>query len=184
MVDPGLVDRHTKAELTVELAQEGAFSAIRFDEMDIPGAHRRQHRPGEPRAGAEIDQAGAEMLEKRVHVSSVERDGFAIGLTQNIGGTQFFSAYAAGFWLGLLNIGADGAGTLHGLSVPPFLLYAIGTEREAEACALAGQVSAYHLRPDEAFCKDLGEQLDRFRELMQTDKKSLHVTPATLTHCR
>lgn len=126
------------------------------------------------------------MREKRTHLSSIERSGISIGLTQNVAGTQFFSAYASGFWLSILVIDQHGNGSFEGISVVPMLLHALGTQFENRARVLAGHISACHFQPDEFFEEEFQPLMNVLKSemaaagLLDTSKKSLHVTGHSL----
>ena len=137
----------------------------------------------------EITDAIAEMHRTKLTISSFQRDGFSIGLTQNKFGTQFASAYAAGdFWVGLLAVGVDGTGTIQ-VNAPMPAVLAAGTRFHARAAAIAGQESI--LRAGQADDEtpgledhdhDIGDlRTDLVQAgLAETKKVGMHLTDRTL----
>lgn len=137
----------------------------------------------------EITAAIDEMQRTRQTISSIERDGFFVGLTQNKFGTQFASAYApGGFWVGLLSIAANGSGVVE-INAPDPTVLAAGTSFHEMAAAIAGQESV--LRAGEAdddspgvadHDADIGDLRDDITRagLANVKKVGLHLTDRTL----
>lgn len=138
---------------------------------------------------AEIDQAIDEMHRTRQTISSVSREGFGIGLTQNRFGTQFASAYVGDLWVGLLAIAGDGSGIVQ-VNLPPPVLMAVGTEFHDRAKAIAAQESI--LRASQAdddapgledHDDDIGELRDDLRQAgrLEVHKRGLHLTDRAMS---
>lgn len=100
----------------------------------------------------ELDAAEAEMRAGRVILSSVARGGLTVGLTANKTGTQWFSGYREGFFLGVLATWDAGETfRLDSLQIPPWLLDAAGTPLEAEARQAARDWSVARMLDDRHF---------------------------------
>lgn len=113
----------------------------------------------------ELDAAEAQMHAARGIVSSVERDGLTVGLTANKTGTQWFSGYHRGFFLGVLDTYDRGETfRLHGLHIPAWLLAAIGTPLEEEARSWSRQWSVARMLDDRHFAMlEWDDELDDLR---------------------
>lgn len=113
----------------------------------------------------DLDAAEAQMHAARRILSSVERDGLTVGLTANKTGTQWFSGYHRGFFLGVLDTRDRGETfRLDGLHIPAWLLAAIGTPLEEEARSWSRKWSVARTLDDRHFAMlEWDDELDDLR---------------------
>ena len=135
---------------------------------------------------AELEQADDYLAANEGFISNINRNGFAVGVTQNEDGARHLSVYANGFWLGMLFESGDGKWKPHGVTLPITILRSLGTKFEEEGRALAGLISANLTQNDDVFCGRLNDPIVALKEkmtaggMLDSRKQSLHVTKATL----
>src|SRR3954453_5895597 len=55
-LDSRVADHHRGGDDPRRLAQEGAFARVRFDQLNLPDTHDREHQTGKAGAAAEINE--------------------------------------------------------------------------------------------------------------------------------
>lgn len=113
----------------------------------------------------EIDRAVAEMNVREISISSIYHNDIYVGFTQNPVGNRYVSAYMAGYWLGYLEEIDGGAFyEFNRLSLPNWVLFAIGTRFENKGRWLAALISSFHSHGVRVLRLTCGYAIETFRE--------------------